>query len=146
MESKKTRNEMTHRGHQLRNRSEESNGARCIGEGSSRGIANSHGHGHAAEITHTQALRSAKESNPVVPRTKRGATEPNFMKGGKDAFPRLGQTSSSTNNAALRVPPFLAATAHKYIPKTHIGPWELGKTVGVGGTCNVRLVRHARTG
>lgn len=29
--------------------------------------------------------------------------------------------------------------------KTHIGPWQLGSTVGTGGTCTVRVVRHART-
>jgi serine/threonine-protein kinase HSL1 (negative regulator of Swe1 kinase) len=30
--------------------------------------------------------------------------------------------------------------------KSHIGPWQLGATVGQGGTCTVRKVRHARTG
>jgi serine/threonine-protein kinase HSL1 (negative regulator of Swe1 kinase) len=30
--------------------------------------------------------------------------------------------------------------------KSHIGPWQLGATVGHGGTCTVRKVRHARTG
>lgn len=30
--------------------------------------------------------------------------------------------------------------------KTHIGPWQLGSTVGKGGTARVRKVRHAETG
>ncbi|KAL1600076.1 serine/threonine-protein kinase gin4 [Nothophoma quercina] len=30
--------------------------------------------------------------------------------------------------------------------KTHIGPWQLGKTIGRGGCSRVRLVRHSMTG
>jgi serine/threonine-protein kinase HSL1 (negative regulator of Swe1 kinase) len=30
--------------------------------------------------------------------------------------------------------------------KTHIGPWQLGKTIGHGGCSRVRLVRHTGTG
>jgi serine/threonine-protein kinase HSL1 (negative regulator of Swe1 kinase) len=30
--------------------------------------------------------------------------------------------------------------------KTHIGPWNLGKTIGRGGCSRVRIVRHATTG
>jgi hypothetical protein len=30
--------------------------------------------------------------------------------------------------------------------KTHIGPWQLGKTLGKGATARVRLARHAATG
>lgn len=30
--------------------------------------------------------------------------------------------------------------------KTHIGPWQLGKTIGQGGCSRVRLVRHSVTG
>ena len=30
--------------------------------------------------------------------------------------------------------------------KTHIGPWQLGKTIGRGGCGRVRVVRHATTG
>lgn len=29
--------------------------------------------------------------------------------------------------------------------KTHIGPWELGKTIGKGGCSRVRIVRHSAT-
>lgn len=29
--------------------------------------------------------------------------------------------------------------------KTHIGPWNLGKTLGKGATARVRLARHVRT-
>lgn len=30
--------------------------------------------------------------------------------------------------------------------KTHIGPWQLGKTLGKGATARVRLARHSKTG
>ncbi|KAF2465924.1 Pkinase-domain-containing protein [Lindgomyces ingoldianus] len=30
--------------------------------------------------------------------------------------------------------------------KTHIGPWQLGKTIGRGGCSRVRIVRHSMTG
>ncbi|KAF2873203.1 serine/threonine-protein kinase-like protein GIN4 [Massariosphaeria phaeospora] len=30
--------------------------------------------------------------------------------------------------------------------KTHIGPWQLGKTIGQGGCSRVRVVRHSSTG
>ncbi len=30
--------------------------------------------------------------------------------------------------------------------KTHIGPWQLGQTIGKGGTSRVRKVRHTITG
>ena len=30
--------------------------------------------------------------------------------------------------------------------KTHIGPWQLGKTIGRGGCSRVRIVRHQNTG
>jgi serine/threonine protein kinase len=30
--------------------------------------------------------------------------------------------------------------------KTHIGPWQLGQTIGKGGTSRVRKVRHSITG
>ncbi|KAI2637796.1 Pkinase-domain-containing protein [Hypomontagnella submonticulosa] len=41
-------------------------------------------------------------------------------------------TTSTTSNAKRR--------------KTHIGPWELGKTLGNGSAARVRLVRHKATG
>lgn len=30
--------------------------------------------------------------------------------------------------------------------KTHIGPWQLGRTIGKGGCSRVRIVRHTLTG
>lgn len=30
--------------------------------------------------------------------------------------------------------------------KTHVGPWQLGRTIGQGGCSRVRLVRHSVTG
>ncbi|KAK8174729.1 hypothetical protein BC567DRAFT_289719 [Phyllosticta citribraziliensis] len=38
------------------------------------------------------------------------------------------------------------ATASSRKRKTHIGPWQLGKTIGEGGCSRVRIVRHSVTG
>jgi serine/threonine-protein kinase HSL1 (negative regulator of Swe1 kinase) len=62
-----------------------------------------------------------------------------FMNNGKETFPRLGD---GTRNP----PQTLTSAVYVREAKTHIGPWQLGKTVGVGGTCKVRLVKHACTG
>jgi len=37
------------------------------------------------------------------------------------------------------------AASHTARRKTHIGPWQLGKTIGKGGCSRVRLVRHSQT-
>ncbi|KAK7528532.1 uncharacterized protein IWZ02DRAFT_486572 [Phyllosticta citriasiana] len=38
------------------------------------------------------------------------------------------------------------ATTSSRKRKTHIGPWQLGKTIGEGGCSRVRIVRHSITG
>lgn len=38
------------------------------------------------------------------------------------------------------------ASSSKRRRKTHIGPWQLGRTIGRGGCSRVRLVRHSGTG
>jgi serine/threonine-protein kinase HSL1 (negative regulator of Swe1 kinase) len=136
----------TQRGHATRNRSEESRGVQGNGEGSSRGNAYDHGRGPVPEAAQAAAPANIKAAGPPALRTKRGVTEPDFLKNEKETFPGLGQNNADANPTAHNLPSFLAASASKRGAKTHIGPWELGKTVGVGGTCKVRLVRHARTG
>lgn len=52
------------------------------------------------------------------------------------ASKRASQASTTSN----------ASTATKDRRKTHIGPWQLGKTLGKGATGRVRLARHTGTG
>jgi hypothetical protein len=49
----------------------------------------------------------------------------------------------ASESPPLSVAPVPATTSKA--EKTHIGPWELGKTVGKGGSSSVRLVRHCKT-
>jgi serine/threonine-protein kinase HSL1 (negative regulator of Swe1 kinase) len=68
----------------------------------------------------------------------------NSMPGGSTLEPpaqtqrNFAASHSSRNGTSFR----LSSTGVKKL----IGPWELGQTVGTGGTCSVRMVRHARTG
>lgn len=62
---------------------------------------------------------------------------------------RVSQISSDTpenkrNSAISTTSTNASGTPRKR--KTHIGPWQLGSTVGKGGTARVRKVRHAVTG
>ncbi|QDS70563.1 hypothetical protein FKW77_010475 [Venturia effusa] len=51
---------------------------------------------------------------------------------------------SKRNSAVSNTSTNGSGTARKR--KTHIGPWQLGSTVGKGGTARVRKVRHVNTG
>jgi serine/threonine-protein kinase HSL1 (negative regulator of Swe1 kinase) len=54
------------------------------------------------------------------------------------------KTDSKRNSAISQTSTNASGSARKR--KTHIGPWQLGQTVGKGGTARVREVRHSRTG
>ncbi|KAF2421236.1 Pkinase-domain-containing protein [Tothia fuscella] len=54
------------------------------------------------------------------------------------------QTESKRNSAISTTSTNASGSARKR--KTHIGPWQLGQTIGKGGTARVREVRHAATG
>jgi len=51
---------------------------------------------------------------------------------------------SKRNSAVSNISTNGSGTGRKR--KTHIGPWQLGSTVGKGGTARVRKVRHVVTG
>jgi serine/threonine-protein kinase HSL1 (negative regulator of Swe1 kinase) len=53
--------------------------------------------------------------------------------------PRNTKRDSEISNASTN-----ASTGGRR--KTHIGPWQLGKTVGKGGCSRVRIVRHSGSG
>jgi serine/threonine-protein kinase HSL1 (negative regulator of Swe1 kinase) len=54
------------------------------------------------------------------------------------------QADSKRNSAISQASTNASSSARRR--KTHIGPWQLGQTVGKGGTARVREVRHSRTG
>jgi hypothetical protein len=53
-------------------------------------------------------------------------------------------TDNKRNSAISSTSTNASGTGRKR--KTHIGPWQLGATVGKGGTARVRKVKHAVTG
>lgn len=70
--------------------------------------------------------------------------------GANAANPRLSaiskehQEPNSNRNSQISTTSTNASDGRKR--KTHIGPWNLGKTLGEGATARVRLARHAYTG
>jgi serine/threonine-protein kinase HSL1, negative regulator of Swe1 kinase len=55
-----------------------------------------------------------------------------------------GTRSSKRNSAVSTTSTNASGGARRR--KTHIGPWQLGQTIGKGGTSRVRKVRHTITG
>ena len=53
-----------------------------------------------------------------------------------------GQTNSNRNSAISTT----STVSAKSRRKTHVGPWQLGRTLGKGATGRVRLAKHAMTG
>jgi serine/threonine-protein kinase HSL1, negative regulator of Swe1 kinase len=53
-----------------------------------------------------------------------------------------GQTNSNRNSAISTT----STVSVKSRRKTHVGPWQLGRTLGKGATGRVRLAKHAITG
>lgn len=51
--------------------------------------------------------------------------------------------SNSNRNSAIST---TSTASGKSRRKTHVGPWQLGKTLGKGATGRVRLAKHALTG
>lgn len=80
----------------------------------------------------TLAVRHEDQSSPIVDHLP--ATTPS------DA-----QSYNSKRNSAISTASTNASNTNRR-RKTHIGPWQLGKTVGRGGCSRVRLVRHSGTG
>lgn len=57
-----------------------------------------------------------------------------------EARPHKSKRDSEISNASTN------ASSSNRRRKTHIGPWQLGRTIGRGGCSRVRLVRHSGTG
>ncbi|KAF2083227.1 Pkinase-domain-containing protein [Saccharata proteae CBS 121410] len=55
----------------------------------------------------------------------------------------IGEGSSNRNSAISTASTNASGSGRRR--KTHIGPWQLGKTIGEGGCSRVRVVRHSTT-
>lgn len=58
----------------------------------------------------------------------------------KESRPRNTKRDSEISNTST-----ISSTGGRK-RKTHIGPWQLGRTIGRGGCSRVRIVRHSATG
>ena len=126
---------------------------RALGDGTNRANENSHaqrpeharGHEHKAPPTKvmphnestvpdgTLAIRHEQQS--ITPENKRLSAVRTH-----EARPHNPQRDSAISNASTN------ASNTNRRRKTHIGPWQLGRTIGRGGCSRVRLVRHSMTG
>jgi serine/threonine-protein kinase HSL1, negative regulator of Swe1 kinase len=103
-----------------------------------------------------QEAASKGNSGPMVKATKAGSQHPtsppndeNTVPAAYAAHPAIAIASNNRQQTLDK----RAASSHIQTAinglrprKTHIGPWQLGCTIGHGGSCTVRLVRHVKTG
>jgi serine/threonine-protein kinase HSL1, negative regulator of Swe1 kinase len=54
-----------------------------------------------------------------------------------------GEQTNSNRDSALSTTSTVSVKSRR---KTHVGPWQLGRTLGKGATGRVRLAKHAMTG
>lgn len=79
------------------------------------------------------------------PSTRQEALRTIDLPGTSAADPRLSAISRESNrNSQISTTSTNASDGRKR--KTHIGPWNLGKTLGKGATARVRKARHRYTG
>ncbi|KAL4924762.1 serine/threonine-protein kinase [Aspergillus undulatus] len=58
-------------------------------------------------------------------------------------FPMVDSRADSKRNSAVSAASIISNQGKR---KTHVGPWQLGRTLGSGATGRVRLAKHAVTG
>jgi len=70
---------------------------------------------------------------------------PSVLAGNKRVI-AIAEDETATNKRASQISNASTISTTKGKRKTHIGPWQLGKTLGKGATGRVRLAKHAFTG
>lgn len=126
---------------------------RALGEASSRANENSqpqrrgdkHGHAHMPSsspnpLPHNESIvpngsLAVRHEEHISPENKRLSAVL-----AHEGRPHNSKRDSEISNASTN------ASNTNRRKKTHIGPWQLGKTIGRGGCSRVRLVRHTGTG
>ncbi|KAI1259839.1 hypothetical protein F5Y18DRAFT_284555 [Xylariaceae sp. FL1019] len=83
-------------------------------------------------------MRAQSASSSAIPQS-RDTTNPKAAQGQQDRH-SVGDDPSDKRVSQLSV-----STASSARRKTHIGPWQLGKTLGTGSAARVRLARHYLT-
>ncbi|KAI2467841.1 Pkinase-domain-containing protein [Annulohypoxylon bovei var. microspora] len=129
-----------------------------------------------ARVINTHSARPSKLNQPQIPQPNPLGAHPTYNHAQQHASPTTGFTSKLDQRRALSGLRTAAPPAALTIPvvqavpqdvqqdtkresqvltsidsygkrrKTHVGPWELGKTLGAGSAARVRLVRHKFTG
>lgn len=90
-------------------------------------------------VADVENRRSSRNTDTVYPRTNQADRRAALLalEGKQTAANRASTYSIASTNASDAGP--------RGMRKTHIGPWNLGKTLGKGATARVRLARHVTT-
>jgi serine/threonine-protein kinase HSL1 (negative regulator of Swe1 kinase) len=126
---------------------------RALGDGTNRAneIPHSQRRGEKAGTEYTPTSSSPKplpHNESIVPNGTLAVRHEQVSPANKrlsavvahEARPHNSKRDSEISNASTN-----ASTGNRR-KKTHIGPWQLGRTIGRGGCSRVRLVRHSGTG
>jgi serine/threonine-protein kinase HSL1 (negative regulator of Swe1 kinase) len=123
---------------------------RILGDASLRANENTHtqhrpdkhDHGHDPALPSKQRIRpqpiiwdATPAEQHLTPQNKRISAVVSH-----EPRPHNSKRDSAVSNASTNA----SNTTRRR--KTHIGPWQLGRTIGRGGCSRVRLVRHSGTG
>lgn len=126
---------------------------RALGDGTHRANENSHSQRQGEKHSHEHVAPPSKalpHNESIVPngtlavRHEQQSTTPENKRLSAvlahEARPHNPKRDSTISNTSTN------ASNTNRRRKTHIGPWQLGRTIGRGGCSRVRLVRHSMTG
>lgn len=86
----------------------------------------------------------ASRSQVVAPQHRTGSPVSNAAKDRLSAISKEFKAPDSNRNSQVSTTSTNGSGGGRR--KTHIGPWQLGRTLGKGATARVRLARHSKTG